>query len=239
MLRTALILCCLLPSIAVAQNPDSLYFPKFRETFLNQRVAIGTSLAAGTPWKITDTSSAGSPTYTFVSPSATGEVKLTMAATSEVENICLDFGDVLCMDIDNIKRFEAVVKLSGMTTGTTVAFGLQSARNDDTDATTNNAQFKLIGNTTVVVETDDGTTDNNDVDSGETLSTTYKRFAIDFNEGTDDVRFFIDGVRVASTTTFDMSAATSSLQVFFQIQKTASTNVDAITIDDVTVELQR
>jgi len=196
----------------------------------------------GSPWAIADTSSSGTPTYATVSPSATGEVALTLAATNEVENVCLSFGDKLCFDIDNIQRFEARVKVSGCTSGTTIVWGLQSARNDDTDATANNAQFKMVGatsTTAVVVETDDGTTDLDDKATGATLATTYKKFVIDFSDGKSDVKFYIDGVRVAASTTFTMAAATSSLQPFVQIQKTATTNADAVTIDYVKVVCRR
>lgn len=196
----------------------------------------------GSPWAIADTSSSGTPTYATVSPSATGEVALTLAATNEVENVCLSFGDKLCFDIDNLQRFEARVKVSGCTSGTTIAFGLQSARNDDTDSTANNAQFKMVGatsTTAVVVETDDGTTDLDDKATGATLATTYKKFVIDFTGGKSDVKFYIDGVRVAASTTFTMAAATSSLQPFVQIQKTATTNADAVTIDYVKVVCRR
>jgi hypothetical protein len=196
----------------------------------------------GSPWAIADTSSSGTPTYATVSPSATGEVALTLAATNEIENVCLSFGDKLCFDIDNIQRFEARVKVSGCTSGTTIAFGLQSARNDDTDATANNAQFKMVGatsTTAVVVETDDGTNDLDDKATGATLATIYKKFVIDFTGGKSDVKFYIDGVRVAASTTFTMAAATSSLQPFVQIQKTATTNADAVTIDYVKVVCRR
>lgn len=189
-------------------------------------------------WKVTDTSSAGTPTYALVTPSANGEVALTMDSTSEVQNVCLDFGDKLCFDIDNIQSVEMRVKVTGCTTGTTLAFGLQSGRNDNTDSTTNNAQFKMVGatsTTAVVVETDDGTTDNDDVATGATLATTYKRFYIDFTGGKSNVKFYIDNQRVAASTTFSMAAATGSLQPFVQIQKTATTNVDAVTVDYVKV----
>ena len=62
-------------------------FPAFEEDFF----AVGTlptALTAGMAWKITDTSAAGTPTYAPVSPSATGEVALTLAATNEIENVC-------------------------------------------------------------------------------------------------------------------------------------------------------
>ena len=196
----------------------------------------------GSPWAIADTSAAGAPTYASVTPSATGEVALTLAATSEVENVCLSFGDTLSFDIDNLIRFQCRVKVSGCTTGTTISFGLGSARNDTPASMTALALFQMVGatsTTAVTVETDDNVTDTAPVASGATLATVYKKFSIDFSGGKSNVKFYIDGQRVAGTTAFTMAGYTGSFQPFFQIQKAANTNVDAITIDYVHVEMKR
>jgi len=60
---------------------------------------------------------------------------------------------------------------------------------------------------------------------------TYKRFVISFAAGKSDVRFFIDGDRVAAGTTFNMSQATGQLQPFVQLQKTSDNNTDSVSID--------
>ena len=196
----------------------------------------------GSPWAIADTSSSGTPTYAHVSPSATGEIALTLAATSEVENVCLSFGDVLPFDIDNLQRFEARVKVSGCTTGSTISWGLATARNDTPGSIANRALFRMTGatsTTAVTVETDDATTDSGLIATGATLATVYKEFVIDFTGGKSNVKFYIDGVRVASATTFSLAGFSASMQPFFQIQKAANTNVDAITIDYVRVLLER
>ena len=196
----------------------------------------------GSPWAIADTSAAGTPTYANVTPSATGEVALTMASTSEVENVCLSFGDTLPFDIDNLQSFEARVKVSGCTTGTVISWGLCSARNDTVSSITARANFRMTGatsTTAVTVETDDNVVDSGLIATGQTLATVYKKFFIDFSGGKSNVKFYIDGVRVAPATTFSMANFTASLQPFFQIQKAANTNVDSITIDYVRVELKR
>jgi hypothetical protein len=211
---------------------------KFEDDFFGGKTY--TSTVGEGNWKITDTSSAGTPTYASVSPSATGEVALTFDNTNEIQNVCLDFGDKLCFDIDNIQRAVFIVKtVASLSSATTLAFGLQSARNDDTDATTNNAQFKLAGSNAIVCETDDGTTDLDDKATGVSLVASYKECVIDFTGGKSDVKFWVDGVHVASSTTFSMAAATGSLQPFVQISKTASTNVNSVTIDYVSVECKR
>ena len=185
-------------------------------------------------WLVDDTSAAGSPTY--VKGGLGGEAVLTFASTSEVENVCLHHGDDLNFDIDNIITYEARVKVTAtLDSATTMVFGLGSARADDPDAVVANAFFKLAGDNTLVVESDDGTNDNDDVATGQSLSSTYKKFVISFAEGTGDVRFFVDGQRVAASTTFDMSNYTAGLQPIFQIQKTADTNVDSMSIDYVKI----
>jgi hypothetical protein len=121
---------------------------------------------------------------------------------------------------------------------TTIVMGLGSARADDPDTVAANAFFKLAGSNAVVVETDDGTTDNDDNATGVSLSSTYKRFVIDFSGGKSDVKFYIDGVKVG-TETFTMSAYSSGLQPIFQIQKTSDSNTDALTVDYVKVVSRR
>jgi hypothetical protein len=49
------------------------------------------------------------------------------------------------------------------------------------------------------------------------------------------VRFFIDGQRVATATTFDMSNYSGGLQPIIQLQKAANVNADACTIDYVKI----
>ena len=199
-----------------------------------------TSADPATPWLVADTSSSGSPVYT----KGTSEATLTLAATSEVENVCLSFGDALDIDIDDIQRVEMRVKISAstMTSGSILVFGVGSARNDTADSVTANAWFRMEGaNSTTLVycESDDGTNDNDDKSSGVTLGTTYKEFVIDFTGGKSNVKFFIDGQRVASTTTFDMSNYTAGLQPIVQIQKAANTNVNGVVVDYVKIVAKR
>ena len=75
-------------------------------------------------------------------------------------------------------------------------------------------------------------TDYDDKSTGTTLSTTYKKFVIDFSSGLADIRFFIDGARVAASTTFTLAGITSgqNVQPFVQIQKASGTGTPAIQI---------
>lgn len=207
--------------------------------------SLSATAAGGDRWDITDTSASGTPTYAYVDGSASGEVQLVLASTNEVENVCLSFGDVLGMDIDLIQGAEFRVKMNqaAINAASQLAFGLTGDRNDAIDSIAQAALFRVVGadsTTAVVVETDDGTTDNDDKATGQTLINAYKTFKIDFTQGTGDVRFYMDDgngalKRVASSTTFSMAGYTGSLQPFVQIQKSADTNTDGVTIDYVKV----
>jgi hypothetical protein len=135
--------------------------------------------------------------------------------------------------VGGIKQFHTRVKQGQATidSATSISFGLTGDRNDTIDSIAQLALFRLIGSNAIVCETDDGTTDKDDVATGETLTNVYRWFTIDFTYGINDVRFFVDGKRVCSSTTFDMSAYTGSVQPFWQIQKTSDANTDALYID--------
>lgn len=196
------------------------------------------------PWVITDTSSGGTPTYTRVDlgestvSGALGSASLTLEATEEVQNVCLSFGDVLCFDIDKLRGFECRVKLgqASVDSATQVAFGLTGDRNDAIDSIAIATIFRVVGGdstTAVVAENDDGTNTNDDVATGTTLINAWKTFRLEFPQGNASVIYKIDGARVASGTTFDMSAHHGGVQPFFQIQKSSDTNADSLQIDYV------
>lgn len=208
---------------------------------------------AGGPFVKADTSSAGSPTVQGI---AGGGVRLLLDDTSEVQNLCLYMNDILAFDIDEIIRMWAIVKtVASLDSASQLAFGLASERNDAIDSIAEAALFRCIGNNNVVVESDDGMNNNDDVSTGLTLGTTWKRFEINFKERTktvsppatpnkkSDISFYGANDygslrRVASGTNFDMSNYSGGLQLFAQLQKTADTNTDNLDILEMGVEVQ-
>jgi len=198
-------------------------------------------------WLIDDTSSSGTPTYT--KGGIGGEATLALASTPEVENVCLHHGDDLNFDIDQLQRVTFRVKMgqAALDSASQVAFGVCSARNDAIDSIAEQACFRVIGGddtTAVVCESDDGSNNNDDVATGQVLINAYKRFVIDFSGGKSDVKFYMDNgsgalVRVAASTTFDMSNYSAGLQPFVQIQKTSDANTDSVVIDYVRIESNR
>jgi hypothetical protein len=219
-------------------------FWSFEWDFFGHEV-FSTTAADNATFRIADTSSAGTPTYAVVDGSATGEIAIDFDATSEAQNVCLYQSDILQYDIDLITEVEWRVKMNQATadSATSLAFGVTGDRNDAIDSIAQAALFRVIGadsTTAVVVETDDTTSnEKNDIATGKTLINAYKDFKISFAVGTDDVRFFIDGDPVATGTTFDMSGYTGSLQLFLQLQKTADTNTDGVTVDRIAIRGRR
>ena len=191
-------------------------------------------------WTIKDTSSAGTPTY-LVATADGGGMKLTLASTSEAEVVTMYHNDVLCFDLARIQFCEIIALVGGIDAVTTLTMGLGSAQSDTDDSVATNAWFRIEGSAStsaLVVETDDAVTDNNDVATGATLSSTLKTLRIDFTNGLADVRFYVDGSRVAAETTFDMSGLTAGLNVqpFVQLQKASGTGVPSVTIKDFLIQ---
>lgn len=203
--------------------------------------ALSATAADNSEMLIADTSVAGTPTYVYVDGSQSGEVALDFDSQAEAQNVCLYQGDKLQFDIDEIVEVEIRIKQNQATidSATSIAFGVTGDRNDAIDSIAQAAIFRLIGTNSVVVETDDGTTNNDDVATGKTLANAYKTFKISFAAGKSDVRFFIDGEPVAESTTFSMAAYSGSLQAFVQIQKTSDANTDGVTIDSIRIRGRR
>lgn len=213
------------------------FLVEYIEDFLGPQT-LTASPAGSDQWDIADTSSSGTPTYTV--GGTNGEATLAFDNTSEIQNVCLFKSDVLNFDIDYIHSIELRVKtVASLDTATSLAFGLCSARNDAIDSLAAHASFRLIGSNSLVVETDDSVNDNDDVATGATLVDTYKRFVIDFTGGKSNVKFLVDGVRVAASTTFDMSNYSAGLQPYVQLQKTADTNTDSVVIDYIKIVSKR
>lgn len=206
---------------------------------------FGTALFAATQdsntgWRISIDAAAGTPTHVLVDGASSGELAVDMDTQAEAQNLCIYQGDILQYDIDKIREVEFRIKMNQAAADATTsfAFGVTGDRNDAIDSIAQTAIFRVVGadsTTNVVVETDDGTVEQNDTATGTTLINAYKEFKISFAEGTADVRFFIDGVPVATSTTFVMSNYTDSLQLFMQIQKTSDANANGFTVDRVSI----
>lgn len=185
-------------------------------------------------WTIKDTSSSGTPTYLCITADE-GAFKLTMDNTNEAQIVTLYQNNVLTYDIRHLSNIWWVAQVAGIAATDTLVMGVASAQNDTSDTVEVNAWFRMDGGTstsTLYVETDDNTTNVTATTTGTTLAAAYKRLLIDFTQGLGDVRFFVDGARVAAGTTFDMSAvaAGQNVQPYIQLQKSGGTGVGSLTV---------
>lgn len=222
--------------------------------FFDDFLGVGTFVASAglDPWLITDTSSAGTPTYTRLDHGETagafrpGVAQLLFDNTAEAQNVCLSFGDKLCFDINKLRGFACGLKFVAGTGGakdttTTVAWGVAGDRNDAIDSIAIASIFRLAStgaDHAVVIENDDATNTNDDVATGFSLTdNTWADFYIDFSN-LEDVKYYaglstLPLTRIGAGTTMKMSAYSAGLQPFFQMQKTSDTNVDSLQIDYV------
>lgn len=189
-------------------------------------------------WTLNDTSSAGTPTQAIVATE--DAVVLTLDNTSEAQTCGYDFGDKLQFDIDRKPVMICKFKTSALTTAQDVVVGLGAAWNDTLDSNAAHAWFRLVASHALVVESDDGTNDNDDTATGVTMvASTYKWIKIDTSV-IASVKFYtsdngIKWTRVASGTTFDMSNYSSGLQPMFAVQKASGVTTPSITVDLIQV----
>lgn len=222
--------------------------------FYDDFLGAGTFSTSATtdPWVITDTSAAGTPTYTRLDHGETagafrpGVAQLAFDSQVEAQNICLSFGDKLAFDINSLRGFECSLRLVGAAgsakdSATTVAWGVTGDRNDAIDSIAIASLFRLASGSAsnvVVIENDDATNTNDDVATGFTLTdSVWAKFKIDFSD-LNDVKYYAglstgSLARVGAGTTMKMSSYAAGLQPFFQLQKTSDSNTDALQIDYV------
>lgn len=189
-------------------------------------------------WTIKDTSAAGTPTYTVGSSGVT----ITLASNNESEIVTFYHNDVATIPLEDpgLQSIEWAISVSGIDSNTILVAGVADAQNDTADTVANSAWFRIEGATStsnLVAETDDNTTNNDDKATGSTLSSTVRRLKVDLVNGLDDVRFYLDGSRRASATTFDMQAIASGtkIQPFLQLQKASGTGTPSVTVRSCTI----
>ncbi len=70
------------------------------------------------------------------------------------------------------------------------------------------------------------------------IAGTYHTFRIDITDPSD-VKFYVDGARVLSSTTFDMSNFSGTVQPYLSVSKASGTGTGTLTVDWVKVTATR
>lgn len=170
---------------------------------------------------------------------ANGVMQLTMDADNNAEDAVLYWGDQKGISLKHGAVFECRARVAVAPTLTgQIVFGMAGDHHLDKDSVTESAWFKFDGGLAALAETDDTTNDNDDVATGVTVAVgEYRVYRIDFTN-LSDVKFYINGVGVATGTTFDMSNLSDSeavMQPYFSIDKGADTGVGTLWLDYVRI----
>jgi hypothetical protein len=171
-----------------------------------------------------------------------GVMTMIIDADNNAEDAVIYFGDQRSIDLNQHANIEFGIAMPILPTGgapasgTTVVFGLAHDHNLDKDTVATHAWFRLQGAASILCETDDTTNDNDDVDTGiDLVAGEYHVFRIDAYD-IADVHFYIDGNRVCTGTTFDMSNCTADeaiMQPYISLDKPAVTTVGTLNLDYV------
>lgn len=217
----------------LAQYPIYYY-----DDFLGADTAFPASGAdeSGCKWVLKDVSAAGAPTGAKTADGVNGFAALTLAADNEVETIQINHDDQLVFSLAQGLIFEARVSCTTLPSASAARgiFGIGGAW--VAPGANVRAGFEILTGGTINAECDDNVTDT-PADTGITaVAGTYNIFRIDCTSQTN-IKYYIDGNRVASGTTFNnaASAANSKVQPYFGMVKTASAATGVLSVDYVKI----
>tara|TARA_R110002051_G_scaffold197248_5_gene264787 strand:+ start:4704 stop:5492 length:789 start_codon:yes stop_codon:yes gene_type:complete len=212
------------------------------------------------PWVYTEAGSTGNQTGDFID-APDGVLRLLHTTTTETEACLLSLGGTNAISPTKEPIFEARVKINlstdsvfeaasvyevivGMMTPATAV----SVSAGVFDGVADNVGFRLGGGAqatnSIFMESDDGTTNNDDVDSGvDFTSGAYHVYKIDMSD-TSDVRFYVDGKLANNGNTFDMSAiaATDYLEpviLFVRTNAGGTERAHSLDIDYINISSKR
>ncbi len=173
----------------------------------------------------------------LVADYASGAVSLLFDADVNAEDAVLYWGDNRGFDLKANAQMEFRARVTVLPTLTAqIVMGVCGDHNLDKDAATESCWFKFDGSGAALAESDDTTNNNDDIATGVTVLTTeWRVYRIDFTNNAD-VRFFIDGARVAAGTTFDMSNLTDAegvMQPYLSMDKASDAGLGNVDIDYV------
>lgn len=218
-----------------AAAPDHANKIHYLDDFIGYQGVFTTETGSVGPWV---GSVVGSATVAAGADIHGGAAVLTIAADDEAQDANLYHGDQLNFDIDLLEEFNARFKVATPGTGVRVVFGMAGNHNADKDTVAQSAWFSLDAGLALKAETDDGSENNDDKTIDTIVTNTWYDAKIDFRDPTD-VKFFLDGDRVATGTTFDMSNYTGGLQPYMSADKASGTGTATLTVDFVDVIANR
>lgn len=197
---------------------------------------LGKAIDTTKNWTALDTSAAGDTTPVLVADAPGGVVSLPLDNTNEVQLSGLTGGDQRNYSLDRAPVFECRARFTVLPTGSVVAaFGFCGDHNAAVDTVAESVWFRADGSGALTVENDDTSHETTKVATGVTVvANEWFTLRIELQDPAD-VKFYINGNRVASSTTFNMNAVpTLVMQPVVRIGKEAgATTVGTIQLDYV------
>jgi hypothetical protein len=188
-------------------------------------------------WTKLDTSALGTTTPTLKADQPGGVAEILLDAQNEEQLSGLYMADERPFTLNRGLNFEARVRFTVIPTGDVIfACGLASDHNIAVDSLVESIIFRADGSGAITVETDDNSAnETSKVATGVTFALNAWHVLRICCDDHTKIRFYIDGARVAESTTFDMSTtAALQMQPVVRIGKEAAANtVGTVEIDYV------
>jgi len=191
------------------------------------------------PWTARDTNAA---TEAIVADGARGVIALTLTNANEAQLAGIDWADHRPLVLNQYLAIEFRFRFTVLPTGSVVAvLGLCGDHNAAVNTVAESIWFRADGSGAITVETDDTSNETSQVATGVTLIADQWCVGRIECEDFEDVRFYLDGARVASGTTFNMTTVDAlALQPVVRVGKeSAATTVGTLQIDYVKVWQRR
>lgn len=208
----------------------------FYDDFLGANTAIpaAASSESGMPW-VKKIVGAAPPTVAKMADAAGGWAQCALTSANQKQNADLLMDDQREWDLTKGFNFEARVKLSVLPTDVAeIVWGVFGDWADGPDAVTYSCFFTADGSGEVFCEMDDNATDRSATSGVTATALQTKIYRIDASD-VSSVKFYIDGVQVATGTTFAYAAtgANAILQPVFSCYKATGAGVGTIEVDYV------
>lgn len=184
---------------------------------------------------------AAPPTVAGVADSANGVVACALTSDSQEQEALLTWSDERNFSLEQGCVFEARVKVAVLPTLVAEAvFGLCGDYVKGPDNVTHSVFFTADGSGEVFCEMDDAATDRSTTSGVTVLATEWHTYRIDATD-VSDVKFYIDGVGVATGTTFAYAATGSDaiLQPYLGCYKASGAGVGTLYVDYVRIWQKR
>lgn len=212
------------------------YPVQFYDDFIGADVVIPAfgSVESGVAWakKIVG---AAPPTVAKVADGVNGSVLCSLTADDQKQDAVLAMNDELMFSIAQGAIFECRATFTTLPTLSAKSMiGLFGAWKDG--GSDYRVGFEIPAGGVVTCESDDNTTDTSAASTITLVASTYNIFRIDCTDQAD-IKFYIDGVRVCESTTFNnaANASNSKVQPHAGLYKASSAGVGVLSVDYIKV----